>query len=165
MPRLRAGVIVVVAAAVLVGGWWLDPSRHEGDGRWRVAEVVDGDTIVVRRGASTETVRLLGVDTPETRHPDRPVECFGPEAAAYTKARLADAWVTLETDIDLRDDYGRLLAYVRVDGADFNEVLLREGYARLLVIPPNDRHGRELLRAALDGRARGRGLWTACGPG
>ncbi len=155
-------MIVVVAAAALLGGWWLDPARRASDQPWRVLEVVDGDTIVARRGERTETVRLLGVDTPETRHPDRPVECYGPEATAFTDARLAGELVALETDTERRDDYGRLLAYVTVDGVGFNEALLRAGYARLLVIPPNDRHGRELLRAELDARAQGSGLWTAC---
>lgn len=165
MPRLRAGVIVVVAAAALLGGWRLDATRRANDRPWRVVEVVDGDTIVARRGGRTETVRLLGVDTPETKDPDRPVECFGPEATAFTEARLAGALVRLETDTQERDDYGRLLAYVRLDGVEFNEVLLRAGYARLLVIPPNDRHGRALLRAELDARARARGLWAVCESG
>jgi micrococcal nuclease len=70
--------------------------------------------------------------------------------------------VRLESDTQRRDAYGRRLAYVWLDGRRFNDVLLRAGYARFLVIPPNDAHGRDLLLAELDARAAGRGLWSAC---
>jgi micrococcal nuclease len=70
--------------------------------------------------------------------------------------------VSLETDVESRDKYGRLLAYVYVDGRRYDDELLRLGYARLLVIPPNDAHARSLLRAELAGRAGRRGLWGSC---
>ena len=70
--------------------------------------------------------------------------------------------MTLERDVETRDKYGRLLAYVYVDGARYDDELLRLGYARLLVIPPNGSHARALLRAELDARAAHRGLWGAC---
>lgn len=153
--------MLVVLATALLGGWRLmSPSR--GDTTWTVTEVIDGDTIAVTREGESDTVRLLGVDTPETKHPDRPVGCFGPEAAAFTASRLAGREVVLETDVEVRDLYDRRLAYVTVDGEHFNETLLREGYATLLVIPPNDRYGRSLLRAELDARSAQRGLWSAC---
>lgn len=161
MARTRAAVLVVLAAAVLLGASrMLFPRR--GDTTWTVTEVVDGDTVAVTHGGRTDIVRLLGVDTPETKHPDRPVGCFGPEAAAYTASRLAGRDVQLETDVETRDRYDRLLAYVTINGEHFNETLLREGFATLLVIPPNDRHGRSLLRAELDARSARRGLWAAC---
>jgi micrococcal nuclease len=91
------------------------------------------------------------------------VQCYGPEASAHTKARLAPgARVTLETDAEARDKYGRLLAYVYVAGVRYDDELLRLGYARLLIIPPNGVHARAMLRAALDARAAHRGLWGAC---
>ena len=127
-----------------------------------VTGVVDGDTIEVawRRGA--ERVRLLGVDTPETVHPARPVECYGPEASAYTKHSLLGRRVRLSFDRVRRDPYGRLLAYVELDGRSFNDELLDGGYARLLVIPPNGVHARAMLDHELAARASGRGLWGAC---
>lgn len=152
--------MVLVAAALLGGGRLLFPGR--GDTTWTVTEVVDGDTIAVTRGRDADIVRLLGVDTPETKHPERPVGCFGPEAAAFTASRLAGREMLLETDVEARDRYDRLLAYVTIDNERFNETLLREGYATLLVIPPNDRHSRSLLRAELDARSAQRGLWSAC---
>ncbi len=129
---------------------------------WRVTRVDDGDTIEVQRGTDTDVIRLLGVDTPETHHPTKPVQCYGPEAAAYTRRRLAGALVVLEGDVEPRDIYGRRLAYVLVDGHRFNDELLRLGYARLLVIAPNRAHGRELLDAELEARRARRGLWDRC---
>jgi micrococcal nuclease len=161
MARLRAVVVAVLAAASL-GGWWLGRARAHGVRQVRVVHVVDGDTIVVDDHGRSETVRLLGVDTPETVDPDEPVQCYGPEASAYTKAALTDRVVRLETDVETRDRYGRLLAYVLVDGHRFNDDLLRRGYARLLVIPPNGVHARMMLDEELAARRAGVGLWAAC---
>jgi len=128
-----------------------------------VIETIDGDTVVVRfDDGVVDTVRLLGVDTPETHHPDRPVECYGPEASEYTRSRLLGQRVVLERDVESRDVYGRFLAYVRIDGARFNDELLRLGYARLLIIPPNGEHGRAMLDAELEAEHHSRGLWSAC---
>lgn len=154
-------MLVVLVTAALLGGSRV-PLATRGRTTWTVSDVVDGDTVVLTRGASTETVRLLGVDTPETKHPDRPVGCYGPEAAAFTERELVGRQVTLERDVETHDVYDRTLAYLELDGQRFNDVLLRAGYATLLVIPPNDRYGREMLRAELDARAEGRGLWSAC---
>ena len=127
-------------------------------------EATDGDTVVVvLQDGTRETVRILGVDTPETHHPTKGVECFGPEAAAYTEHRLNGQIVRLEPDVEARDLYGRRLAHVIVDGHRFSEELLRRGFARLLVIDPNRIHARELFRAELDARRARRGLWAECG--
>src|SRR5215510_6696699 len=137
MARSRA-VRVAVAAALLGSiGWGWYAGGHATAGttyRATVVDTIDGDTIVVQfRDGARDTVRLLGVDTPETHHPTKPVQCYGPEAEAYTRSRLAGREVTLERDAEARDKYGRLLAYVIVDGARYNDELLRGGYARLLV--------------------------------
>lgn len=165
MARSRAAVVATVAAALLgsaCAGWWLG-GRTAATIPAEVTAVVDGDTVVVALAdGRTETVRLLGVDTPETVDPEEPVECFGPEASAYTHTRLEGRHVRLETDRQRRDRYGRLLAYVEVDGVRFNDELLRLGYATLLVIPPNGAHARALLTAELDARTAGRGLWGSC---
>lgn len=165
MARPRAVVVATVLAATSVAGWWLGASRHTAAPSARVIEAIDGDTIVVALAdGSRDTVRLLGVDTPETHHPTKPVECYGPAAAAFTKRRLTGRVVTLEGDVEARDIYGRRLAYVVVDGERFNDVLLRRGYARLLVIAPNRAHAHDLLDAELTARDAHRGLWGRCEP-
>jgi micrococcal nuclease len=156
----------VVLGVASASGWWLGEQRRAAEPQVRVIEVIDGDTVIVAfADGSTDTVRLLGVDTPETHHPRKPVQCFGPEAAAYTTARLAGQLVRLEGDVEERDVYGRRLAYVIVDGHRFDDELLRRGYARLLVIAPNRAHARALLTAELDARRNARGLWSECSGG
>src|SRR5258708_3993618 len=163
MTRSRVVVVAILPAASL-GGWRPGQPRPAAPAEWTVVRVVDGDTIDVARGGGgdTDTVRLLGINTPETHHPTKPVECFGPEAAAFTEEHLAGRSVQLEGDIEGRDRYGRRLAYVVVDGERFNDELLRRGYARLLVIEPNHAHARTMLREELDAKRTGRGLWSEC---
>jgi micrococcal nuclease len=161
--RLVVPVLAVVVSAASVLGWWLGEQRRDARPTARVLEAIDGDTVVVEfADGSTDTVRLLGVDTPETHHPTKGVQCFGSEAAAYTASRLTGRIVELEGDVEPRDIYDRRLAYVIVDGDRFDDELLRKGYARLLVLDPNRAHARELLAAELDARRHGRGLWAAC---
>ena len=161
MTRSRV-VVVAILAAASVGGWWLGQARRAATAPWTVIEVLDGDTIRVARGRAVDTVRLLGVDTPETHHPTKPVGCYGPEASDYTDSRLAGREVVLEPDVEGRDRYGRRLAYVLVDGRRFNDELLELGYARLLVIEPNHAHAREMLHEELDARRARAGLWGSC---
>jgi micrococcal nuclease len=161
--RIAVLVLAVVISAASVLGWWLGEQRRDARPTARVLEAIDGDTVVVELAdGSTDTVRLLGVDTPETHHPTKGVECFGPEAAAYTASRLTGRIVELEGDVESRDIYDRRLAYVIVDSHRFDDDLLRKGYARLLVIEPNRAHARELLAAELAARRARRGLWAAC---
>ncbi|MGH9183711.1 MAG: thermonuclease family protein [Acidimicrobiales bacterium] len=154
--------LALLVAACVGGGSVVD----EEPGRAEVVRVVDGDTIVVRIGRGEETVRLLGIDTPETKDPRAPVECFGREASARTEALLPPATaVRLVRDVEARDRYDRLLAYVyRVDdGAFVNLALAAEGYAAAFTYPPNVAHADELVAAAAAARRAGRGLWSACG--
>lgn len=162
MSRPRAALVAITAAASLTG-WWLGTARSGGAAlEATVTAVFDGDTIEVGWGRRRERVRLLGVDAPETVHPDRPVECGGPEASAFTSRRLLGRRVSLTFDRERRDRYGRLLAFVAVDGARVNDELLMLGLARLLVIPPNGARGRVMLALELEARSAGRGLWGAC---
>lgn len=129
-----------------------------------VERVVDGDTIRVEHG---ERVRLIGIDTPESVKPGSPVECFALEASRFLSSLLpAGTRVRLVGDVEPRDRYGRLLAYVyRVpDGLFVNVALARDGYAQLLTIPPNVAHTAELVAAARSAREANRGLWSACPP-
>jgi micrococcal nuclease len=98
-----------------------------------VVRVIDGDTIVVTLAGKDDTVRLLGMDTPETVDPRKPVQCFGPQASAETKSLLDGQSVHLTADPTQsdRDKYGRLLRYVfRDDGLFVDEFLVQQGFAR-----------------------------------
>jgi micrococcal nuclease len=130
-----------------------------------VTSVVDGDTISVQpQGGSILTVRLIGIDTPETKHPSKPVQCYGAEASAKTAELLPPGtWVLLGRDVQELDQYGRLLAYVwRPDGMLMvNEQLVAEGYALTLTIPPNVPYTEQFTNAAQVARENGLGLWSA----
>jgi micrococcal nuclease len=130
-----------------------------------VVRVVDGDTIVARVGGHDERVRFIGIDTPETVSPVKPVQCYGKQASDHTKALLPEGTrLRLERDVVARDVYGRLLAYVwRSDGLFVNLELARDGYASLLTIPPNVAHVAQFQAAVASARARGLGLWGRCG--
>ena len=131
-----------------------------------VGRVVDGDTIDVTIAGRSETVRLIGIDAPESVAPTRPVQCFGPEASLRLEAILpAGTEITLLRDIDARDAYSRLLGYVvrSDDGLFVNLELVAAGYAGTLNYPPNDHYADVLAHAEADAVAAGRGLWGACG--
>jgi micrococcal nuclease len=130
----------------------------------QVTRVVDGDTIHVRVGARDETVRYIGIDTPETHHPTKPVQCFGVRASAFNERLVAHERVRLVRDAEQRDRYGRLLAYVyrARDGLFVNAELARRGYARTLTIAPNVGHAAGFAALAREARDAGRGLWSAC---
>ncbi len=135
------------------------------DGRATVEQVVDGDTIVVDIGGRSEKVRLIGIDTPESVDPRRPVACFGKEASARTAELLpVGTAVRLVGDVEARDRYDRVLAYVyRVnDGLFVNLTLAAEGFAVTLTYPPNVAHEAEFVAAAAAARRDGRGLWSSC---
>ncbi len=128
----------------------------------RVERVVDGDTIVVAGG---HRVRLIGVDTPETKDPRRGVQCYGKEASAFLAGVLASGTsVRLVGDVEQHDAYDRTLAYVYrlPDGLFVNAELVRRGYADVLTIPPNVAHAAELAALAREARQGDRGLWAAC---
>jgi micrococcal nuclease len=164
MTRLRVAC-VVLAAALLGSAAWGRCASDRGATTFdaTVVKTVDGDTVDVQVSPTRiERVRILGVDTPETKDPRKPVQCYGPEASAYTKQRLLGQKVRLETDAEVRDKYGRLLAYVYVDGKRFDDELLRQGYARLLIIKPNGKYARTMLDEELTAKAAHRGLWGSC---
>ncbi len=130
-----------------------------------IRRVVDGDTVVADIDGTEERVRLIGIDTPETKKPDTPVQCFGPEASDFTKSLLPKGTpVLLVRDIEARDKYDRLLAYVyrTSDGLFVNLDIMRQGFARLLTIPPNVAHVDEFVAAAKAARKENLGLWGGC---
>ncbi len=130
-----------------------------------VKRVVDGDTIEIAIGGKTERVRLIGVDTPETKHPTKGVECYGPEASAYTEQLLPTGTaLRVERDIEARDKYGRLLLYVYTADSNVfvNLDLVMNGYARPMVFEPNTAHKADFAQAATQAELRNVGLWQAC---
>ena len=130
-----------------------------------VAHVTDGDTIgIVWPSGAQATVRLIGVDTPETVRPDEPIECYGPEASDYTKSLLPEGTqVSLEFDRQHLDPYGRTLAYVYLDdGRMLNALLLENGYGRVLIISPNDHYAAMFYSLEDQAKANETGLWGAC---
>jgi micrococcal nuclease len=163
MRRIAPFVLLVAVVVVLVtrGG---EQRSHNALGRAQVLRVVDGDTIRVRVGGHTERVRYIGVDTPESVKPGTRVQCYAKRASAANAALVAGRSVRLVADVEQRDRYGRLLAYVyrEPDGAFVNAQLVRDGYARPLTIAPNVAHAREFAGLARDARRARRGLWAAC---
>ncbi|HEX6687762.1 MAG TPA: thermonuclease family protein [Solirubrobacterales bacterium] len=154
----------MAVAAVVLRPWEGELEEGPASAVARVTRVVDGDTIEVRLDGRSEDVRLIGVDTPETVKPDTPVQCFGPRASHFTKQHLTGRQVRLVFGVERRDIYGRLLAYVYLDGRFFNPSLVRRGLARSLTIPPNDRFAPRFRRLELAAARSGRGLWGACEP-
>ncbi len=133
-----------------------------------VTRVIDGDTIVVASVGDDRHdvhVRLIGIDTPETKKPNTPVECFGPEASARLHELLPEGTeVRLEVDAEAQDTYGRALAYVYRSADDLfvNEAMVADGFAAQLTIPPNIAHAEAFTAAAADARTQRRGLWGTC---
>lgn len=134
-----------------------------------VVRIVDGDTIVVRLLDGTKghdaTVRLIGIDTPETKDPRTSVQCFGREASARTTQLLpVGTPVRLAYDVERNDRYGRILAYVhRADrGLFVNAALVRDGYASVATYPPNVAHAEQFVALQRAARDAGRGLWAEC---
>ena len=169
MVRLVVAALVLLATTLSCTG---NPDAI-GDGLAVVTHVVDGDTIDVEIGGRTERVRLIGIDTPATTKPNTPIECWGPEASAFTASLLPEGTeVRIERDIVGRDDYGRLLGYVHlveaagIDGMGtfVNMQIIEQGFARPLTIEPNSTFAREFADAAGRAALAELGMWGACSP-
>jgi micrococcal nuclease len=167
VPRLGAVAVPFMVACALLAGCSDDPGRP-GDAveaNATVSRIIDGDTIVVRVDGVDERVRLIGIDTPESVDPRRPVMCFGKEASAHVESLVPPGTpVRLERDVEARDRYDRLLAYVlrASDGLFVNLAMVSDGYADQYTFPPNVAHTDEFRAAAATARSEGRGLWSAC---
>lgn len=127
-----------------------------------VTHVVDGDTIDVNLNCKIERIRFIGIDTPETVDPRKPVQCFGKEASDNAKALLTDKTVILEFDStqDRRDKYGRLLAYVFLDGIDMDEQFVADGFAREYTYKIPYEYQAEFRADQKTAKAEGLGLWA-----
>lgn len=129
-----------------------------------IIRIIDGDTLVVLLGGKEEKVRLIGVNTPETVDPRKPVECFGKEAKEYLSKLLSGKKVRLEADSSQqeRDRYRRLLRYVFLeDGTFINEKLISDGYAYEYTYDLPYFYQSAFKQAEADARSSGSGLWSA----
>lgn len=124
-----------------------------------VVKVIDGDTIEIEGG---QKVRYIGVDTPETVHPAKPVQCFGSEASNKNKELVQGKRVRLEKDITETDKYARLLRYVWIDEILVNDYLVRQGYAYSSTYPPDVKYQEQFNQAQKEAMVENRGLWNQC---
>lgn len=129
--------------------------------RYLVNRVVDGDTIEIIYKGKKDKVRLIGIDTPESVHPDatKNIE-FGKIATEFTKEALENKEISLEFDISERDRYNRLLAYVWIDGKMFNKTLLESGMANVSTYPPDVKYAEDFLKLQKEARDNKIGLWA-----
>jgi micrococcal nuclease len=142
---------------------WSDPSKGKEVHRVllaRVLEVIDGDTIKVAVGDRTEVIRYIGINTPEVHHPTRGAEPGGREATDVNRMLVAGHEIHVELDVQERDRYRRLLAYVYVGETMVNAELVQRGYAQVMTIPPNVRHQELFLKLQREAREEKRGLWA-----
>lgn len=162
----RALAFILAAALLVTAGCAAPPTEAQPPGTATVVSIIDGDTVVIDLDGSRERVRLLGIDTPETDHPTRPVECYGQEATQRISELIPPGTeIRLERDVEGRDHFGRLLLYLYRAGDDLfvNETMVAEGFAATLHIDPNGAHRVALAAAERDARSRRAGLWAACG--
>ncbi len=170
------GLVLFTGLLILaVGGAWLiiqsdvlhkrfNTGQISQPGYYKIDHFVDGDTIAVNMNGNIETVRMIGVDTPETHKPNTPVQCFGPEAATFTKNLIGNSSVRLQADPlgTNRDRYGRLLRYVYLpDGRMVEEQLLSGGYAFAYTQFPFQK-AEAFTRLEKTASAAKKGLWSAC---
>jgi len=158
--RTSLGLFLIAVVAVGCGdGSEPESGRTEGHDYARVTKVTDGDTIHL---GGLGSVRLIGIDTPEVYGG---VECFGRRASNFAKRLLPlGTRVRYRVGVEERDRYGRLLAYVWLpDGRMVNRVMVEQGYAQPLTIPPNVEFADAFRAAARAARQAGLGLWQACG--
>ena len=164
------GLIILFALVVVLilfivkksnGNTHDNPSNLE---TFYVSEVIDGDTIRISTGGSEQKVRLIGVDTPETKNPSKPVECYGPEASAYLSSRLTGRYVSLEADQSQgdADAYGRLLRFVWLDGENINLSIIKGGFGREYTFNLPYKYQRNFLEAENSAKSTHSGLWGAC---
>lgn len=154
------GVLAAILVATLSGSCVQAAQSLTGP----VTRVVDGDTIHVRINGRIEKVRYIGVNTPETKHPTKGKEPGGWEAKEVNRQLVEGRRVRLELDVQERDRYGRLLAYVWVGNLMVNAELVRLGYAQVMTVPPNVRYQYMFLKLQREAREQARGLWAAPAP-
>ncbi len=165
-------VVLAVIALINVYNYYFSESNDiTGFDKASVTKHVDGDTIYVRlENGEEEKIRMIGVNTPETKHPTKGVEAYGKEASDFTREYLKDRVVYLEKDVSDRDRYNRLLRYVwlevpenksdeEISGKLFNAILVKEGYANVSTFPPDVKYEDVFLMLEGEARENNMGLW------
>jgi micrococcal nuclease len=163
---VAAWSLIFAAQAGWFGGFYESAETNQ-PGLYRVARYVDGDTIDVYMDGRVETIRFIGVDTPEIHNPDTPIQCYGQEAADFTKSQISRfGKVRLQADpLDTnRDVYGRLLRYVYLpDGVLMEDQIIKNGYGFAYLDFPFSKKAR-FAADQLIAQKNKAGLWTACHP-
>ncbi|AGA67962.1 micrococcal nuclease-like nuclease [Desulfitobacterium dichloroeliminans LMG P-21439] len=160
---LSVGLVCLIALFVAIADLDGNPEKDAETlvtGPYTVERVVDGDTIILRMEGQIERVRLIGIDTPESvpNNPDRVVP-YGKVAAEFTRNLLDDKKVELELDVEERDKYDRLLAYVYLNGEMVNKLLLREGHATVATYPPNVKYVEDFMALQKEAQRQRKGIW------
>lgn len=160
---VAAGLSLIIIGLAMGYGIFQRPNQTEAN-TYKVVEVVDGDTIKIERYGKSETVRLIGIDTPETVDPRKAVQCFGKEASNYSKSLMAGKSIRLEADplVGERDKYNRLLAYVWLDSNQLvNQMLVNGGYAHEYTYRSQSyKYQSEFKQGEDAARKAGNGLWA-----
>lgn len=169
LSRKQTSLLISLLVTLILTGLGVGRQLQQANippGFYRVSQFDDGDTIKVDMNGKVETVRFIGVDTPETHDPRKAVQCFGQAAANFTKQTIGQQPVRLEADplnTD-RDRYNRLLRYVYLqDGTLVNAKLIQEGYGFAYVSFPFTKQS-EFSQLQTAARQAGRGLWAKCTP-
>ncbi|MPM62259.1 hypothetical protein SDC9_109125 [bioreactor metagenome] len=137
------------------------PQATPAQATYKIVRIVDRDTLVINYNGVEEKVRLIGVDTPESVHPDATKNNeFGKIASDFSKNYLDGKEVTLELDAQERDQYGRILAYVYINGVMYNKTLLQEGMAKVATYPPNVKYVDDFKALEKSARENNKGLWA-----
>jgi endonuclease YncB( thermonuclease family) len=161
--------VAIFAALAAHYGWFQTVQKQAAQsqpGLYAIDHFVDGDTIAVKMEGKTETIRMIGVDTPETHKPNTPVQCYGPAAAAYTKNIIGNNQVRLESDPKStnRDRYNRLLRYVYLpDGRLVEAELIKNGYGFAYTQFPFTK-ANDFEQDQAQAHAANKGLWGNCQP-
>ena len=159
LERISRIFLLIFTLALITGCG--SESTHSALLQAEVAKVVDGDTLQVVINGKKETIRLLLVDTPETVHPSKPVQPFGPEASNFLKEKLNGKEIQFELGIGERDKYGRLLAYVYYNDEMINKLLLEKGLARVAyVFEPNTKYIDEFYETQKKAQTAEIGIWS-----
>jgi micrococcal nuclease len=139
-----------------------EPSYHPTEQPYEiatVAAVIDGDTVTL---TDKRKLRYIGIDTPETKHPTKGIQCFGIAASQENKRLVEGKTIKMQKDVSETDRYGRLLRYVWVDELFVNDYLARNGFALQATFPPDVRYTTQFREAADEARQKKRGLWNMC---
>ena len=161
--RRKVSLLFFVSIIVLVIiGLFRKETAPDCFGPYPVERVVDGDTFIVSIDGKSEKIRLIGVDAPESVHPDqRRNTAEGEEVSEYVRSLLENKRVYLEYDVSLTDQYNRVLAYVYLEGGKtmLNELLLEKGYATVMTVQPNSRYADNFYEIQRKAREEKKGIW------